>query len=297
MHALPESILSQAPYEGKLFCFGLGYVAERLAPCFTHAAGTVRTPDKAQALRASGLTAYAWPAAALPPEALEGVTHLLLSIPPEATGDPVFQALGTTIARMSQLRWCAYLSSTGVYGDHGGEWVDENTEPAPASPEGERRLIAEEQWLRLCEQHGIPVHVFRLSGIYGPGRNALRQMLKGEAYRVVKPGHAISRVHVADIVRLLMASAARPTPGQVFNVADDEPAPTHEVVAYAAKLLHREPPPAVPYSDDAVPPGMRRFYQVNRRVSNRKALSTFGLSLHYPNYRAGLEALLSEERP
>lgn len=295
MHSLPDPILSQPPLEGKLFCFGLGYVAERMVPHFSQVAGTVRTPEKAARLRAAGIEAYVWPE--VPVEALAGAQYLLDSIPPDEAGDPVLRSLGTVIAGMSQWRWCAYLSSTGVYGDHGGDWVDEQTVPAPAGKEGENRLIAEEQWLRLCEQHGIPTHVFRLSGIYGPGRNAIRQMLKGEAYRVVKPGHYISRVHVADIVRLLMASARQPTPGQVYNVADDEPAPTHEVVAYAARLLNRDAPPAEPYSDDAVSPGMKRFYQVNRRVSNGKALSTFGLSLHYPNYRAGLEALLSEEHP
>jgi dTDP-4-dehydrorhamnose reductase len=291
----PDPILSQHAVDGKMFCFGLGYVGTRMAALFPEAAGTCRSPEKATLLLGEGIHAHVWPD--LSPDALDGVTHLLLSVPPDAEGDPIFRALGTKIAGMSQLRWCAYLSSTGVYGDHGGDWVDENTEPKPVSPEGENRLIAEAQWLSLCEQHGIPMHVFRLSGIYGPGRNALRQMLRGEAYRVVKPGHFISRVHVSDIVRLLMASASRPTPGQVFNVSDDEPAPTHEVVAYAAKLLHREPPPAVPYSDEAVSPGMRRFYQSNRRVSNRKALSSFGISLQYPNYRAGLEALLTEERP
>jgi dTDP-4-dehydrorhamnose reductase len=289
-------IVSQPLLDGKLFCFGLGYVAERFAACFPAVAGTVRTAEKAATWRARGIEAHVWPGT-LPESAITYATHLLISVPPDAEGCPVWRRFGTLIARMSQLRWCAYLSSTGVYGDHGGDWVSEETTPKPESPEGKNRLIAEEQWLRLCEQHGIPTHVFRLSGIYGPGRNALRQMLKGEAFRVVKPGHYISRIHVADIVQMLAASAERPTPGQVFNVADNEPAPTHEVVAYAAKLLHRDPPPAIPYSDDAVSPGMRRFYQVNRRVSNRKALSTFGLALHYPNYRAGLEALLPEERP
>ena len=228
---------------------------------------------------------------------LDTVTHLLISVPPDSAGDPVFREFGTRIARMTQLRWCAYLSSTGVYGDHGGAWVDEQSTTNPASPEGKNRLIAEAQWLRLCEQHGIPVHIFRLSGIYGPGRNALRQMLRGEAYRVVKPGHMMSRIHVADIVRLLMASAGHPTPGQVFNIADNEPSPSHEVVAYASKLLNQEAPPEISYTDERVSVGMRRFYASNRRISNRKALSTFGATLQYPNYRAGLDALLSEEHP
>lgn len=289
----PEPILVQAVPEGKLFCFGMGYVAVRMAALFAEASGTVRSEEKISALAAQGFRAFTLET--LPDDALDNVTHLLLSVPPDGEGDPVFRAFGTRIARMTQLCWCAYLSSTGVYGDHGGEWVDEDTVTKPVSPEGENRLLAEAQWLRLCEQHGIPMHIFRLSGIYGPGRNALRQMLRGQAFRVVKDGHYMSRIHVADIVQLLMASATRPTAGHTYNLADNEPAPSHEVVAYAAKLLHRDPPPAVAYTDEAVPDGMRRFYEVNRRVSNRKALSTFGATLHYPNYRAGLDALLSEE--
>ncbi|HJU15376.1 MAG TPA: NAD-dependent epimerase/dehydratase family protein, partial [Stellaceae bacterium] len=231
----------------------------------------------------------------LPPEALAGITHILSSIPPEAEGDPVLDRHGAEIAALPDLDWVGYLSTTGVYGDRGGAWVDETTRPAPSGARGRRRAAAEEGWLALWRRQGVPVHVFRLAAIYGPGRSPFDALRAGTAKRIDKPGQVFSRIHVADLAAVLRASIARPRPGAVYNVCDDEPAPPAEVVAHAAALLGVPEPPLVPFAAAGLSPLARSFYDDNKRVANALIKRELGIELHYPDYRAGLAAIRAAE--
>ncbi|HEX7776107.1 MAG TPA: SDR family oxidoreductase [Parvibaculum sp.] len=289
---------------GRLFCFGLGMSAlalarELMAGDLTDGgmavAGTCRTEAKAAELRATGIETFVFAEnRPLDPRALKGTTHLLLSVPPGEAGDPVLAAHGRDIARLPELRWVGYLSTTGVYGDRGGDWVDENSPLTPATARGRRRLAAEQGWAAL----GLPLHIFRLAGIYGPGRNQLRSVLDGTAKRIVKPGQIFSRIHIDDIAAVLAASMRKPRPGAAYNVCDDEPAPPQEVVAFAAGLLGRAPPPEIAFEDADLSPMARSFYEESKRVSNRRIHDELGVLLRYPTYREGLRALLAmETRP
>lgn len=217
-----------------------------------------------------------------PPLEGAGYTHLLSSIPPGGVGDPALPLL----PEFPQLQWAGYLSATSVYGNHNGAWVDENSTCQPTSARGQERLMAEQQWLNS----GLPAHIFRLTGIYGPGRSAIDDVRAGTAKRTFKPGQFFSRIHVEDIAQVLMASMNRPNPGAIYNVADDEPAPSHEVVAYACQLLGREPPPLVDYAQALLSPMAQSFYADNKRISNRKIKDELGVKLLYPTYREGLQA-------
>jgi nucleoside-diphosphate-sugar epimerase len=223
---------------------------------------------------------------------LAGSSYLLSSVPPDEHGDPVLDLHGADIARTRSLRWVGYLSTTGVYGDRGGGWVDETSPLLPTGERGRRRVSAEGQWLDLRRRHGIPVHVFRLAGIYGPGRSALDAVRSGSPRRIVKPGQVFSRIHVADIARVLRASMARPRPGTVYNVCDDDPAPPADVVAFACELLGVAPPPPVPIEEAELSEMALSFYADIKRVSNRRIKQELGVSLLYPGYRDGLAALL-----
>jgi len=282
----------------RLFGFGLGYVAATLAAALAPAgfaiAGTHRSAAEVAALAGQGHDAYRFdgtqPVAA---EALDGATHLLLSVPPDDAGDPVLRHHRSAIAaRADRLRWVGYLSTTGVYGDRAGGLVDETSSLEPVTARGLRRVAAETAWLAMVREFGLPVHVFRLAGIYGPGRNQLAAIRDGTARRIVKPGQVFSRIHVADIVGILTASMARPRPGAVYNVCDDEAAPPQEVVAYAARLLGRDPPPEIPFEAAALTPMARSFFAESKRVSNRLVKDELGYRFRYPTYREGLEALL-----
>ncbi|MDR3499794.1 MAG: SDR family oxidoreductase [Parvibaculum sp.] len=268
-------------------------LARRVGPDGMAVAGTCRTEEKASALRAAGIEAHIFGEDhPLDPHALRGVTHLLLSVPPGEAGDPVLAALGRDIAALAPpLQWVGYLSTTGVYGDRSGGWVDEASPLAPSTERGRRRLAAEQGWASL----GLPLHIFRLAGIYGPGRNQLRSVIDGTAKRIVKPGQVFSRIHVDDIAAVLAASMARPRPGAAYNVCDDEPAPPQDVVAYAAHLLGREPPPEIAFADAELSPMARSFYEESKRVSNRLIHEELGVALLYPTYREGLKALLAAE--
>jgi nucleoside-diphosphate-sugar epimerase len=191
------------------------------------------------------------------------------------------------------MTWAAYLSTTGVYGDHCGAWIDENTPLTPNTERGWRRLWAEEAWLRLHKDHGLPLHVFRLAGIYGPGRNQLETVLDGSAKRVIKPGQIFSRIHVEDIAGILLASMARRSPGAAYNAADDEPCPPQDVVAYAAQLLGKPVPPDIPFDEAELSPMARSFYADSKRVSNAKVKEELGYRFRFPNFREGLSALLA----
>jgi len=293
-----------SPSTGRLFCFGLGFsalaLARRLLAAGWTVAGTTRSAEKAAALAAEGIAAFVFdrdrplPSGALSP-ALAGTTHLLVSIAPDETGDPVLDRHAADITALPGLRWVGYLSTTGVYGDWQGAEVDEESELRGAKGRNRRRIEAEAAWLALHADKGLPVHVFRLAGIYGPGRSALDQVRAGSARRVDKPGHLFSRIHVDDIAATLEASMARPRPGRIYNVCDDEPAPAAEVTAHACRLLGVEPPPLIPLQAAELSPMALSFWEDNRLVSNRRLREELGVALAYPNYRAGLEAILSSE--
>ena len=282
----------------RLFCFGLGYTGMALARALIgegwKVAGTRRVAGEADGLT---LTAFSGSAPMSSLSALAEATHLLSTVPPGPDGDPVLAQHGADIAACRTLRWAGYLSTTGVYGDSGGEWVDEAAPRRPSSLEAKRRAAAEDAWLDLWNARRVPVHVFRLPGIYGPGRNPFRALREGTAVRIDKPGHAFSRIHVGDIVTTLRASMDRANPGAVYNVCDDEPAAAAAVIAYAATLLGRPPPPLVPFERADLSPRRRAFYADNRRVSNRRIKNELGVRLRFPNYRDGLAAILAEAAP
>lgn len=288
------------PAPGRMFCFGLGYsatvLARRLIAAGWAVAGSVRTPDKTAALTAEGIEAVVFDRDhPLPEGSLAGTTHLLVSIAPDDLGDPVLDCHARDIATLPGLRWVGYLSTTGVYGDWQGAEVDETSELRGAKGRNLRRIEAEAAWLALQESCGLPVQVFRLAGIYGPGRSALDAVRAGRAKRIDKPGHLFSRIHVEDIATTLEASMARPRPGRVYNVCDDAPAPAEVVTAYACELLGVDPPPLIPLEQAELSPMAASFWQDNRLVSNRRLHEELGVTLAYPDYRAGLEAILAAQ--
>jgi nucleoside-diphosphate-sugar epimerase len=281
----------------RLLCFGLGYSARVLAGRLIGQGwtvrGTARIPESDTA--PPGCAMYRFDREhKLPPSAFDGVTHVLVSVPPDAAGDPVLDTHGDDLARAG-LAWLGYLSTTGVYGDRRGGWVDEDSELRPSGERGRRRVTAEAGWLDLWRRRLVPVHVFRLAAIYGPGRSPFDALRDGTAKRILKPGQVFSRIHVADLASVLAASIARPRPGAVYNVCDDEAAPPEAVVAYAAGLLGVAPPPLVPFEQADLSPMARSFYNDNKRVSNARIKSELGVALLYPTYRDGLRAIPREE--
>ena len=278
---------------GTLLCFGLGYsaqvLARRLAAKGWEIRGTTRRPDKASALAARGWPMFAFDRGhPLPSEALAGVTHVLTSIAPDEAGDPGLDLHGADLRALPSLCWIGYLGTTAVYGDRQGDWVDEATPIEPTLARADRRARAEAAWLASS----LPVHIFRLAGIYGPGRNAFVNLKDGTARRIVKAGQLFSRIHVEDIASVLEASIAHPRPGAIYNVCDDEPAPPQDVVAYAAELMGVAPPPEQPYETANLSPMARTFYKDSRRVRNDLIKRELGVRLRYPTYREGLSALL-----
>lgn len=274
-----------------LFCFGLGYSAKALAHRLLADGWTVSGTRRQLAPAQDGIRLMAFDGAnpiALP----QDITHILVSIPPDATGDPVARAMGKAIAALPHLQWLGYLSTTGVYGDTGGAWVDEETPAAPTSLRGERRHQAEQDWLHLFTTKKVPVHIFRLAGIYGPGRNQIESVRTGEARRVIKPGQVFSRIHVDDIAQILHASITHPNPGRIYNVCDDEATPPQDVIAFAADLLHMPLPPAINADDPSLSEMAKSFYAENKRVRNGRIKTELGVRLKYPTYRDGLRALL-----
>lgn len=287
----------------KLFCFGYGYSCDFLGNALRKQgdwtiAGTTRDSDKKALLQQSGVKAYIFDYSKPLSDVklfLEDTTHLLISTPPDDEGDPTFLMHGEDIAAMEGIEWIGYLSTTGVYGNRNGEWVDERSEVRPSSKRGTRRAIAEEQWLSLYERYGLPVHVFRLAGIYGPGRSALDSVRAGVARRIDKPGHVFSRIHVEDIANVLMASMAKPHPGGIYNLCDDHAAPSHEVIDYACTLLGLNSPPLIPFDAADMAPIARSFYNDNKRVHNNRIKEELGVQLLYPDYKAGLSACMEWE--
>jgi nucleoside-diphosphate-sugar epimerase len=284
--------------ERRFFIFGAGYsgkafarVHEQGAPVF----GTTRSPEKFETLRQAGIQPLCFdglPTAEIG-DALRQTTHLIVSIAPDEAGDPVLNAAGDAIrGKMPALEWIGYLSTVGVYGDHGGAWVDETAECKPVSRRSVMRVAAERNWLKLGQETGRPVAILRLSGIYGPGRNALANLEEGTARRLVKPGQVFNRIHCDDIAGALrhLADSDR---GGIFNVTDDEPAPPQDVVAYAAGLMGIEPPPEIPFETAQLSPMARSFYGENKRVANT-AIKAAGYRFRYPNYRVALERMWSD---
>ena len=273
----------------RLLCFGLGYsarvLAERLRAEGWAVAGTSRDPP-------GGLLHFDRQHP-LDPASFAGVTHVLVSVPPDIAGDPVLDIHCGEIAALPGLRWLGYLSTTGVYGDRAGGWVDETAELRPTGERGRRRVAAEAGWLDLWRRQGVPAHIFRLAAIYGPGRSPFEALRAGTAKRIAKPGQVFSRIHVDDLARVLIASIARPRPGAIYNVCDDAPDAPEAVIAHAAALLGLKPPPLVPFAEADLSPMARSFYDDSKRVSNALIRHELGISLRYPDYRAGLAAILA----
>ena len=314
-----------------LLSLGHGYTAQalarRLLPEGWQVIGTTRDPTKAQRLRADGVEALVWPAPTgdLPPpvrqhgqrptrppgagaarapdpaetalaDALARTTHLLTSIAPQDGHDPVLALARDAIAAAApHLRWVGYLSTTGVYGDHAGGWVDEETPLAPTTARGRARVAAEAEWQALARDTGLPLHIFRLAGIYGPGRGPFEKVRNGTARRIVKPGQVFSRIHVEDIATVLAASIAQPNPGAAYNVCDDEAAPPQDVIELAAQMLNMPPPPDEAFDPSGMTPMAASFYAESKRVRNDRIKRELGVQLAYPTYREGLAAVLAAE--
>lgn len=288
----------------RLFCFGLGYSALELARGLMAegwtVAGTCRTEENRAQAAAAGADAvifegnHPFDGAE---STLAGVTHILSSVPPGSVGDPVLASHGEILGHLSGVIWAGYLSTTGVYGDTGGATVDETSPLNPGSDRSFERVAAEQAWRALHQQSGLPVHVFRLAGIYGPGRSALDQVRAGTARRIDKPGHKFSRIHVADIANVLRASMARPNPGAIYNLCDDEPAAAADVTAFACELLDLDPPPLIPFEAAAkeMPPMALSFWRDNRIVDNGRIKRELAVGLKYPTYRDGLRSILAAE--
>jgi nucleoside-diphosphate-sugar epimerase len=283
-----------------LFCFGMGYTAltlgRRLAAEGWSVSGTCRTAATAERLREAGFPVHFFDRHhPLPRQVLQQTTHLLVSVPPDASGDPVLATHGRDIAAREGLSWVGYLSTTGVYGDRDGGRVDETSALLPTGERGRRRVAAEHGWLDLWRGRNVPVHIFRLAGIYGPGRSAFDALRANTAKRIDKPGQVFSRIHVDDLASVLIASIRRPRPGAIYNVCDDDPSPPEAVVAHAAALLGVPAPPLVPLEAAGLSPMARSFYDDNKRVSNRLIKTELGVRLRYPDFRAGLAAILADE--
>ena len=289
-----------------LFIFGLGYAATAIAATLKQrgwrVTGTVLTPQKVDALAVRGIVPRLFANAEGVQRSLESATHCLVSAPPGEAGDPVLAAYAQALRSAPRLGWLGYLSTVGVYGDLDGGWADEDT---PANPDGGRnalRLEAERAWTGFARECSLPLDIFRLAGIYGPGRNPLERVRAGEAHRIVKPGQVFNRIHVDDIAQIVAAAALQSHAGpsvRIFNAADDEPAPPQDVIACAAELLGLPAPPEIPFESASLSPMARSFYAGNKRIRNGRIKRELGISLIYPTYREGLRALLAarEEAP
>lgn len=273
--------------------YSAGFLTRLLVPQGWTVTGTTR--DDPARVAAAGAQPLLWPGdeAAIRTE-LARADAILVSAGPGPEGDPALRDFAEAIAA-SPARWLGYLSTTGVYGDHGGGWVDETTPLTPSTRRGHERVAAEAAWQRLAADHGLPLHIFRLAGIYGPGRGPFEKLRSGTARRIVKPGQVFSRIHAEDIAQVLTASIARPDPGAIYNVCDDEPAPPEQVLETAATLLGVPVPPAEDYATAEMTPMARSFYAESKRVANDRIKRDLGVALRYPDHRAGLLALLADE--
>lgn len=280
----------------RIFFFGLGYCARRLIEreSWIEASGTARTAEAVAALRREGVEAYRFNGAEAEPgleEALQKADAMVVSIPPRDRAGGTLDRFAAPIAAAPGLRRILYYSTIGVYGDHAGAWVDETSATRTRTARGQARLKDEALWTAAARARGAEADILRLAGIYGPGRNALINLARGEARRIVKSGQVFNRAHVDDITEVTRLVLTKVLPGQIWNVADDEPAPPQDVIACAAALLGLEPPPEERFEEAALSPLGREFYADNKRVSIAKANSLLGFEPAYPTYREGLKAL------
>lgn len=281
----------------EMLVFGHGYSAGYLTPLLTARGWNVTGTTRADTDRvaAAGARPLLWPGqedevrAAIP-----RADAILISTAPDDQGDPVLAAFGDEMSR-ARPRWLGYLSTTGVYGDRDGGWVDEDSVLDGSGPRGQARIRAEADWQDLARAHDLPLHIFRLAGIYGPGRGPFQKVRDGSARRIIKPGQVFSRIHVEDIAQVLLASIQKPAPIGIYNLCDDDPAPPQDVIAHAAHLLGLPVPPAVPFEDARMSPMARSFYADSKRVRNDRIKKQLGVTLRYPDYRTGLAALLNAE--
>lgn len=291
-----------------LLIFGLGYSGLRIADdrrrLGWQVSGTTRSRQKASEVTELGVEGLVFDGEASPSPADDAVraalaraTHLLVTTPPGSDGDPVLRRFRKEALQLGDgpLRWMGYLSTTGVYGEHHGEWVDESTEPVPGLDRTRRRLKAENEWGTLSRITGVPLQIFRISGIYGPGRSALDRIRAGRARSVVKDGSVFNRVHVDDLVGIVLAGMEHPEVDGIFNVSDDLPAPNHVVMRHAAEMLDAEPPVEVPFAEAGLSPMGASFFAEDRRVRNDRAKSELGYRFRHPTYREGLAAILRGE--
>ncbi|WP_428545233.1 SDR family oxidoreductase [Profundibacter sp.] len=281
-----------------LLSFGHGYSAQALGrvliPLGWRVIGTTRDAENLPAISGQGTEALLWPGSDMS-DALAQATHLLISTAPDDAGDPVLKALRDDIANAPNLEWVGYLSTIGVYGNHDGAWVDEDTPLTPATKRGQLRVKAEAAWQALAAETGLPLHIFRLAGIYGPGRGPFAKVRRGTARRIVKKNQLFSRIHVEDIAQVLLASINHPDPGRIYNVCDDNPAPPQDVIAYAAELLGLPAPPKEDFEAAEMAPMARSFYAESKSVHNDRIKDELGVTLRYASYREGLQALLQAE--
>jgi nucleoside-diphosphate-sugar epimerase len=282
----------------KLVIFGLGYSAGFFARAALakgwEVTGTVRSAEKAGELSRQRLHTLVFGGFAVSTplaKVLAEADAVLVSAQPDESGDPVLGALADKLAAAEKLRWIGYLSTIGVYGDHGGAWIDESAQCRPTSRRSRQRLETEQDWLDFGANSGKAVQIFRLSGIYGPGRNAITKLQAGTANRLIKPGQVFNRIHVDDIVGVLMASLEKPRPGAVYNVTDDEPAPPQDVISFAAEVAGLVPPPETPFDSAKLSPMAASFYSENKRVSNALVKRELGYAFRYPDYRQALRDL------
>lgn len=281
-----------------LFCFGMGFsarrLAERLASEGWRITGTATTADGVARMIAKGYQGLLFDGSAPAPDAaaaLASATHVVVSAPPDDAGDPVLRHHAGDLAAAPSLRWIGYLSTVGVYGDRKGAWVDETAAPTPINDRSRRRVVAEDAWLAFARASAKRVQIFRLSGIYGPGRSAIDNLRAGRAQRVVKPGQKFNRIHVDDIAGVLIAAMRSDTPYTIFNVTDDEPAAPQDVIAHAARLLGLEPPPEVALEEAELSTMAQSFFNESKLVSNARIKEALGVTLRYPTYREGLAAI------
>ena len=282
--------------EKTLLSIGHGFsaraLAARLVPQGWRIVGTTRSPDKADAIADTGVEPVVWPGADLG-ALIAQFPNVLVSAGPDSAGDPVLNAVEDAVTRAApDLRWVGYLSTTGVYGDHDGDWVDEDTPLTPSTKRGRARVTAEARWQAIPD---LPLHIFRLAGIYGPGRGPFAKVRAGTARRIIKPGQVFSRIHVEDIAQALELSLQRPDPGAVYNLCDDDPAPPQDVIAHAAELLGLPVPPAIPFDQAVMTPMARSFYAESKKVRNDRIKQALGWAPQFPTYRAGLAALLAQD--
>lgn len=279
-----------------LFCFGLGYIAKNFIDKhpFWRCEGSKKSDKQEEEYQTVTFNEFQ----PLDTSILDGHKYFLISIPPIKGRDIVLKAYRDYFkSRANTIRWIGYLSATSVYGDHDGGWVDESTPPQPLSKQGEDRLNAERDWLDLYETSNCPVHIFRLSAIYGPKNSPLEKILYGKAALIDKVGHFFSRIHIADICQVLQATIDNPAPGEIFNLADDLPAESATVLEYGYGLLNEDPPPRIPYDPKTIPASLRHYYEESKRVKNGKIKQKLGISLIYPTYREGLQNCLEFVTP